>query len=163
MSCIGLCHGADGLDPQLHVAALKAPNESLVLVLQAAEISKLHRDECRISDGELNLALDQRLQDGPWPCGRVLSDASAPLVEEVLADPDQHLGQQRVFSGEMLVQGRPRGAKRRTDVVDGDAVEAALGKQDCGNLQDLLTTGERLSLRHGHLKGRRRTGPQVST
>jgi hypothetical protein len=66
--------------------------------------------------------------------------ATRALGQQALADGDEHLGQDGVLGVEVLVQRRAADAHGLADVADGDAVEAALGEQSRGHVQDLLAT-----------------------
>ena len=65
--------------------------------------------------------------------------ALATDAEQLLADRDQHLREDRVLGREVLVERRTGDAARRAQVRDGDPVEAALGEQVRGDVEDLLT------------------------
>ena len=55
--------------------------------------------------------------------------------EQSLADADEQRGQHRLLAGEVAVDGRPADADRRAEVLDRDAVEAAVGEQPRGGRQ----------------------------
>ena len=90
----------------------------------------------RWRERELDVPLDQRLERprrGPAP-----PRARGALGEQLLADRDQHLGEHRVLGREVLVERGPGDAARRAEVGDRDAVEAALGEEVGGDVEDLL-------------------------
>ena len=66
------------------------------------------------------------------------SARSAPDAQQLLADGDQHLREHGVLGREVLVERRPRDAAGRPEIGDRDAVEAALGEQVRGDVEDLL-------------------------
>ena len=61
--------------------------------------------------------------------------------EQLLADRDQHRGEQRVLGGEVLVERRPAHPAGGAEVRHGGAVEAAFGEEDGRGGQELFAAG----------------------
>jgi hypothetical protein len=124
--------------PQVDVLALEAPHPLARLGRQRLPVAVLDDDQGWLGEGERHVPLDQ--------CGESVVGAVGachpllPLGQQALADGDQHLGENGVLGVEVLVQRRAAHAHGLADVTDGDAVEAALGEQPRGHVQDLLAT-----------------------
>jgi hypothetical protein len=109
------------------------------LVPQRRPVAFLHDDERLVVHGEVGVPLDEGAQRLLGRGGR--RDALPADAEELLADLDEHLLQQRVLGGEVLVQGRPRDAARCAELGDGDAVEPLLGEERRGGVHQLCPPG----------------------
>ena len=90
---------------------------------------------------EVDVPLDER-NDGRTGV-RGLPSPEPALAEKLLADRDQHLGEHGVLAREVPVEPRAADAHRGTYLVDAHAVEAALGEEPRGLLEDLIATAER--------------------
>lgn len=64
-----------------------------------------------------------------------------PLGQQPLADADEQLGEHRVLAGEVPVEAGAADSDGGAYLVDADAVEAALGEEAGGLLEDLLAAG----------------------
>ncbi|CAM5303797.1 hypothetical protein SCALM49S_08997 [Streptomyces californicus] len=64
-----------------------------------------------------------------------------PRSSSALADPHQQLGEHRVLAGEVPVQAGAADADGGAYLVDAHTVEAALGEEPGGLLEDLLAAG----------------------
>ena len=88
-----------------------------------------------VVDGELGVEPHQPFEHVVAAGGHDL----ASTVEQVLADVDQHLAEQRLLATEVVVQRRAADAGGVADVVDRDVGEAVGGEQLGGDRQQLLT------------------------
>lgn len=66
---------------------------------------------------------------------------SCPCGQQPLADADEQFGEHRVLAREVPVEAGAADADGGTYLVDADPVEAALGKEAGGLLEDLLAAG----------------------
>lgn len=102
---------------------------------QVGEVSVLNPDQIRLVKGEVEMEFDQ-----PGECGRGVPGSvhnGVPAGHQPGAHPDQQFDQQRLFVGEVPVDGGPADAGRRADVLQAHGQEAPLGDQ-------LLSSGEQL-------------------
>ena len=129
--------------PQVDVLALQVAHPLARLVRAATDQSR----SCTtisglVPQGELDVPVDERrsaVRGSPASATR-----SRPTAEQLLADRDQHLGQDGVLGREVLVERRAGDAARGAEVGDRDPVEATLGEQLGGGGQDLLAAGHGL-------------------
>jgi hypothetical protein len=96
----------------------------------------LDDDEGAVIQREVDVPVDERVER----LGRVRRrcDPGFALLEQPLADVGERRRQQVALAGEVLVDGRPGDAAGPADVVHGGTVEAALGEQRGGGVEDLL-------------------------
>ncbi len=105
---------------------------------QAGEVAKLHGDEGRVRQRELHVPADECLQHRVRTCCRRLVSSALTLRQQPFADADQHLAEQCLLAGEVLVEGGARDTQGSAEVIDRDAVKAALGELGRGHRQDLF-------------------------
>lgn len=129
---------ADDTDPQLHVLPLELPYEFAVAVPQPVQFAVVQGDQRAVVQREVDVAVDQRGEHGRRVTGRGRHTLPA-AVEEPAADADEQLGEHGVLAREMAVQARPADADGRPYLIDAHAVEAALGEEPGGLVEDLLT------------------------
>ena len=101
-------------------------------------------DQVAEVDRDQRSALDRELGVEPHQVGQditVRGDDGAAARQQVLADVDQHLAEQRLLTGEVVVQRRAAHACSGADVVHRDVREAALGEQVGGDAEDLGAPG----------------------
>lgn len=135
LRCVGEQLGQDG-HPLLDVETLQAADAPAVGLGDVAEFAVLHGDERGLAEGEADVPAQQGVQRG---CGVGRGDGpAAALVQELLADPQQHLRQHGRLAGEVPVEPGAGDAGRGADVVDGHAVEAAAGEQSRRGVEDLI-------------------------
>ena len=105
---------------------------------QRRPVPILYDDQRLVVEGERDVPVDERRQ-------RLLRRVRRPRplspdAEELVADADEHFGEHGVLGAEVAVErgaGEPTG---RSQLGDGDAVEALLGEQLGRDGQDLLTS-----------------------
>ncbi len=96
----------------------------------------LHGDEVWLAEREADVPVKRRIQ-GSGGIGRG-DRTTAPLVEEPLADIEQHLRQDGFLPGEVPVDPGTGHSNSRPDANDGVSMEAVAGKQDGRRCKDLL-------------------------
>ena len=118
---------AQRVDPDLDVTPLELAHRVARALGEVGEIAVLHDDQLRLALRELGLELDQRDEH----LLRVAARRRALLAagEEVLADADQHLGEQGVLALEVPVERGPAHPDRRAEVGDAHPVVAVLGEE----------------------------------
>ena len=126
---------AQRVDPDLDVTPLELAHRVARALGEVGEIAVLHDDQLRLALREVGLELDQRDEH----LLRVAARRRALLAarEEVLADADQHLGEQGVLALEVPVERGPAHPDRRAEVGDAHPVVAVLGEELRGDRQDL--------------------------
>ena len=122
--------------PDVDVRPLQVPHAFARLRGERGPVPVLHDDEVAVTEGELDVPLDQCLHRRAR-VGRGAHPVPAAL-QQLPADRHEHLGEHRVLGGEVLVQRRPGDAARCAELGDGDAVEALLREQRGGDVEDLL-------------------------
>lgn len=100
-------------------------------------------DQWAVVEGEVDVALDERVQErlGGPVTGGVLGDPQLPAGQQPLADAHEQFGEHRVLAREVPVEAGAADADGGAYLVHADPVEAALGKEAGGLLEDLLTAG----------------------
>lgn len=135
--------GADHVHPQLDVLALELPHELAVAVAQPVQLAVVQGDQRAVVEGEVDVPVDERgehlLRDAVG-----LGDPAPAAVQQPAGDADQQLGEHRVLAGEVPVQPGPADTHGGAYLVDADAVEAALGEEPGGLLEDLFAAGRRV-------------------
>lgn len=129
--------------PQLDVLPLELAHQLAVGVPEAVQLTVVQGDERAVVEREVDVPLDQRVEDrlGSHP-GRVrIGEPPLRPGQERLADADQQLRQHRVLAREVPVEPGPADADGGAYLVDADPVEAPLGEEPCGLLEDLLSAG----------------------
>ncbi len=134
---------ADDGHPHLDVLALESAHPLAVGVPQAVQLPVVQGDQGTVVEGEVDVALDERVQErlGGPALGGVLGDPQLPAGQQPLADADEQLGEHRVLAGEVPVEAGAADPDGGAYLVDADAVEAALGEEAGGLLEDLLAAG----------------------
>jgi hypothetical protein len=132
-------HLAEAAGPEVDVLPLQVTHLLPRVVGQRLPVAVLDDDERPVPQGEVDVPLDQCDQGCPRVgCG--LRPLASDL-EEPLADRDQHLGEDGVLGGEVLVESRPGDPAGRADVGDADPVEAARREQLRRGRKDLVAPG----------------------
>jgi hypothetical protein len=116
----------------------------------------LDDDQRPVSEGEVDVPPDQRVDRVAGVVGR--AHPCLPLVEQTLADVDEHRRQHGVLGGEVLVERRSRDPASPADLADGDTVEALGGEQLGRGLEDLLPPAHADRLAVVNIGGRGRLG-----
>ncbi len=129
------CQLAQHGDPLLDVQPLQPPDLPARGLGHVGQLPALHGDQVGLAQREADVPAQQRVQRRRG-VGGGLRQAAARGVQP-LADVEQHLRQDGVLAGEVPVDARAGHAHGRPDVVDGDAVIAALGEQRGRGGQDL--------------------------
>ena len=122
--------------PQVDVLALEGAHPLAGLGRQRLPVAVLDDDQRLVRERERRRASRPAPRALPGVGG--LRDPLLTLGQQPLADVDEHLGQHRVLGVEVLVERRAADAHGLADVADGDAVEAALGEQPRGRVEDLV-------------------------
>ena len=120
--------------PLLDVAALEAAHLAPVLVGEGVEVAVLHADDVGVAEREVGVERDER-RGAPRRRPRTASTTARASVEQVPADADQQRGEHRLLAGEVPVDGRPADADGGAEVFDRHAVEAAVGEERGGGLE----------------------------
>ena len=134
-------HGAKPVGPQLDVLTLKRPHPLAVRLRQRLPVAVLDDDQRPVPERELDVPVDEGAHGGHG-VGRLGRTLPADR-QQLLADRDQHLGQDGVLAGEVLVEPRARDADGGAEVGDRYPVEAAGGEELGRSLEDLLATAGR--------------------
>lgn len=147
---------AHDLHPQLDVLPLELSYELAVAVAEAVQLAVVQGDQRAVVEREVDVPLDERVEDR---LGVPVRLRHPPLAtrEQLPADPHQQFGEHRVLAREVPVQTGAADADRRSYLVHPDAMEAALGEQPGGLLQDLLASGGGVGSR-GHGSNSRQGG-----
>jgi hypothetical protein len=129
-------------DPQLDVLPLQLAHHLAVGVPEAVQLAVVQGDERAVVEREVDVPLDQRVEDR-LGAGRPVRLRQPPLRpgQQRVADAHQQLGEHRVLAGEVPVQAGTADTDRGAYLVDAHPVEAALGEEPGGLLEDLLAAG----------------------
>jgi hypothetical protein len=115
------------VDPQLCVLVLEGADAFALKLRGVNEFAHMHRDQRGAIQRELDMPPEQFVERRGRSCGRSYSAPSA--IEQILTDTDEHLTEELLLAGEVVIERWTRHTYGGTEIVDGDAMEAALREQ----------------------------------
>ena len=128
--------GEDHVDPRLGVRALHATQPPPLLVGQMVGLLVVDLDHRALAQRELHVRLDQLTQRLLGRLG-TRTDLTR-TVEELVDDAVDQRDEQLVLAREVPVDRRAAHARGRADLGDADTVEAALGDELRGRVEQAL-------------------------